>query len=154
MCRRPLFVTLLIEKDIGFQAEIAEALEKSIPKVMLVPREIADAMSDALGIHISEESENVHTEKEIWTATLATFASKFIFAMTFIIPVLFLRLETAILVSAAWGLSVLALASYILAKEQKSKPWKVIGEHLLVATFVIIVTHNVGLWIGSVFVSP
>ncbi|MBU0501654.1 MAG: hypothetical protein KJ811_00210, partial [Candidatus Margulisbacteria bacterium] len=49
---------------------------------------IADALSDALGIHISEESENVHSTKEIWEATLATLFSKFLFALTFIIPIL------------------------------------------------------------------
>ena len=41
---------------------------------------IADAFSDALGIHISEESENRHSGKEIWEATMSTFLSKFIFA--------------------------------------------------------------------------
>ncbi len=41
---------------------------------------IADAFSDALGIHISEESENKHTEKEIWISTIATFLAKFLFA--------------------------------------------------------------------------
>src|SRR4030042_2592178 len=49
---------------------------------------IADAFSDALGIHISEESENKHTAKEIWESTIFTFLTKFIFAMTFILPVL------------------------------------------------------------------
>lgn len=37
---------------------------------------IADALSDAVGIHISEESENRHTEREIWESTLSTLASK------------------------------------------------------------------------------
>ena len=31
---------------------------------------IADAFSDALGIHVSEESENVHTNRQIWGATI------------------------------------------------------------------------------------
>jgi hypothetical protein len=34
---------------------------------------IADAFSDALGIHISEESENAHTRKQVWVSTAATF---------------------------------------------------------------------------------
>jgi hypothetical protein len=37
---------------------------------------IADAFSDALGIHVSEESENVHSVRQIWGATIATFLSK------------------------------------------------------------------------------
>ena len=53
---------------------------------------IADSFSDALGIHISEESENRHTTREIWEATMATFASKFVFALSFIVPVLLFEL--------------------------------------------------------------
>ena len=33
----------------------------------------ADSLSDSLGIHISEESENKHTHKEIWESTFFTF---------------------------------------------------------------------------------
>ena len=50
---------------------------------------IADSLSDAFGIHVSEESENKHTKKEIWESTLSTFFCKFIIASSFIIPVLF-----------------------------------------------------------------
>ena len=54
-------VTLLIEKGIGSQEEIAEELEKSIPKVMTVRREIADAISDPHSIlNATEEDETVH----------------------------------------------------------------------------------------------
>ena len=61
---------------------------------------IADSFSDAMGIHISEESENKHTTREIWESTIATFASKFVFALSFIIPVLLLKeLSTAVIVS-------------------------------------------------------
>jgi VIT1/CCC1 family predicted Fe2+/Mn2+ transporter len=112
---------------------------------------IADSFSDALGIHVSEESENRHTTKEIWESTIFTFAAKFIFAMTFVVPILLFPLSTAIVVSIVWGLSLLSIFSYYLAKDQKEKPWKVIGEHLLIAVVVIIITHYVGEWIGSIF---
>jgi len=32
---------------------------------------VADAFSDAVGIHIAEESENRHSEREIWESTTA-----------------------------------------------------------------------------------
>jgi VIT1/CCC1 family predicted Fe2+/Mn2+ transporter len=112
---------------------------------------IADAFSDALGIHISEESENKHTTKEIWESTIATFLSKFVFSLTFIIPILLLPLTTAIIVSVVWGLSLLGIFSFYIAKEQKVKPWKVIMEHLLIALVVITITHYVGDWVGSTF---
>lgn len=112
---------------------------------------IADAFSDALGIHVSEESENKHSLKEIWEATVSTFLSKFLFALTFVIPVLLLELSTAIIVSVLWGLLVLGIFSFVLAKEQKGKPWKVIGEHLFIAVVVIVITHYVGEWIAKIF---
>ncbi len=112
---------------------------------------IADSLSDSLGIHVSEESENKHSSKEIWESTLSTFLSKFIFAMTFIIPVLMLDLEVAIAVSVVWGLSLLGIFSFYIAREQRVKPWKVVMEHLFISLAVIIVTNYVGVLIGSTF---
>lgn len=112
---------------------------------------VADAFSDALGIHIAEESENTHTPWEIWQATIATLLSKFLFALTFAIPVFFLELSTAVVVSIVYGLSILGLLSFFLARGQGDNPWKVIAEHLGIALLVIVVTHGVGLWIGTRF---
>jgi len=112
---------------------------------------IADAFSDALGIHISEESENKHITKEIWQSTISTFISKFVFTLTFIIPVSLLELSTAIVVSIIWGLSMLCILSFRIAKEQKARPWKVIIEHLIIALVVIVITHYLGDWVASRF---
>jgi VIT1/CCC1 family predicted Fe2+/Mn2+ transporter len=100
---------------------------------------------------MSEESENKHSTKEIWQSTFATFFSKFIFALTFVIPVLLFELTTAIIVSVLWGFLLLTIFSYRMAISQKANPLKVIGEHLLIALVVITATHFVGSWIGSVF---
>jgi len=105
---------------------------------------IADAFSDALGIHVSEESENVHTPRQVWGATVATFLAKFVFALTFIVPVLLLPLSAAVVVSVAWGLSILAILSYFMARAQGERSWKIIGEHVLIAVVVIAITHWVG----------
>ncbi|RLF41413.1 MAG: hypothetical protein DRN12_03340 [Thermoplasmata archaeon] len=112
---------------------------------------IADAFSDALGIHISEESENKHTFTEIWEATLSTFLSKFIFASTFIIPVIILPLSISIIVSILWGLTLITIFSFYIAKGQRTKHWKIIIEHLIIAIIVIIITYYVGNWIGTTF---
>ncbi|MDD5039675.1 MAG: hypothetical protein PHY34_00830 [Patescibacteria group bacterium] len=112
---------------------------------------IADAFSDALGIHVSEESENVHTRKEIWTATLSTFFAKAIFASIFIIPILLLPLTTAVWINVAIGMVVLGIFSYMIAKDEGGKPRNVIGEHLLIAVVVITITHFLGVWISNVF---
>jgi len=112
---------------------------------------VADAFSDALGIHISEESQNKYTTKEIWESTISTFLFKFTFAMTFIVPVLLFPLATAIIVSIAWGLFLLGVFSLYMAREQKAKPWKVISEHILIAVIVIAVTYYVGILVELTF---
>ncbi len=112
---------------------------------------IADALSDAFGIHISEESENKHTVKDIWESTVYTFLSKFVFAVTFIVPVLLLELYLAIIVSIVWGLSLIAVFSFYVARKQKSTPIKMIAEHLSIAIIVIIITHYVGQFVAIVF---
>lgn len=110
---------------------------------------IADAMSDALGMHVSEESENHHSAKEIWEATISTFLAKFLFALTFIVPIVFLELSTAIIVSIVWGLSMIAIFSYYLARMQKTKPQHIIFEHVLIAVVVIFITHYVGDFVAT-----
>jgi VIT1/CCC1 family predicted Fe2+/Mn2+ transporter len=111
---------------------------------------IADAFSDALGIHISEEAKN-NKHKDIWEATVVTFLVKFLFALTFVVPVILLDLSLAIIVSIAWGILVLAILSYYIAQDRAASPAKVISEHLIIAVLVIIITHWVGDWIALKF---
>ncbi len=109
---------------------------------------IADALSDALGIHISEESENIHTPKEIWSATIATFLSKALMTLSFLIPITLLEMYQAIIVSIVWGFLVLTILSIRLAANQKTPAWKVIAEHLGIATLVVIATNVVGKFVA------
>ena len=112
---------------------------------------IADAMSDAFGVHISEEAENKHSNKEVWESTAATFISKFFFASTFIIPILVFTLDTAIVVSIIWGLFLIAIFSCYMAKLQKTSIPKIVAEHLIIAIVVIVATHYVGEMISIIF---
>ena len=70
--------------------------------------------------------------------------------MTFVVPVLLLSLSAVIVVNLIWGMSILSVLSYIIAKSQGEPPWKIVGEHLLIAIVVIAVTHWVGDWIGTI----
>jgi len=58
-------------------------------------------------------------------------------------------LNTAIIASVVWGLFLIALLSYLIAKMQKVNPLKVIGEHVFITCIVIAATHYVGLFIAS-----
>ena len=77
--------------------------------------------------------------------------AKFLIALTFAVPVLLLPLEEAMTVSVVWGLMLLAVLSYLLARAQQIPAWKVIAEHVAIGVSVIAITHYVGAWIHSAF---
>ncbi len=109
---------------------------------------IADALSDALGVHISQES-NSNKQQVIWESTLATFLSKFLIALTFIIPILLFDLQLAIYLNLIWGLIILSILSFYIAKNQNEKPLKVILEHLAITIAVVTITYYIGLWFSN-----
>jgi len=112
---------------------------------------IADSFSDALGIHVSEESEGKHTAKEIWASTIFTFLSKFIFALSFIGIFLIFKLSLAIAFSIVWGLVLLSIFSFYISRHEKIRAIFSVIEHLTIALVVIFLTHWIGHWIGTHF---
>ncbi len=110
---------------------------------------VADALSDALGIHISIESENRYKAKEIWQSTLSTLLSKFLFALSFIVPIILFDLKTAVPISIAWGLLLIGWFSYYIAQQEKANTGRVILEHLLITVGVILASYYVGSWVSQ-----
>ena len=109
---------------------------------------IADAMSDSLGIHITEEVINKN-QKEIWESTISTFFTKLFFASMFIVPFLFLELRTAIIFCVIFGLVLLSIFSYYISRKQKVNSFYVVLEHLVIAIIVIVVTYFVGKFVSG-----
>jgi vacuolar iron transporter family protein len=110
---------------------------------------IADSLSDALGIHLAEESKGMASVRQVWEATVATFLSKFIVATTFVVPLLLFGLDASILVSLLWGLVILTALSFFIAREQHIPAWKVVTEHVLIASSVVLVSYYAGLWLSD-----
>ncbi|MCK4883279.1 MAG: hypothetical protein KAS30_00270 [Candidatus Diapherotrites archaeon] len=113
---------------------------------------IVDALSDAFAMHISEESTGDESARDIWASTFSTFGAKFFFAIIFIVPVLLLSLQTAIIVSIAMGLLLITVFSVWIAQSQNENPAKVVAEHLFIAIVVLVLAYFAGAWIASVFV--
>ena len=112
---------------------------------------VADAMSDALGIHLAEEADPNTTTGHVWAATISTFLNKFIFALSFAVPLLLLPLDTAVAASLLWGMLVIVVLSYFLARTQNARPLHVIGEHLGIAVLVVVLSHFIGVWVNRTF---
>ncbi|MCD6495906.1 MAG: hypothetical protein J7K54_01410 [Candidatus Aenigmarchaeota archaeon] len=111
---------------------------------------IADSLSDSLGMHISEEASE-KTEKEVRESTASTFLAKFAVGSTFLIPILLLPLQIAVIASVCWGLFLITMLSYFIAKRDKKNPLWTITEHIALTLFIIFLTHSIGSWIAAVF---
>jgi len=108
---------------------------------------IADALSDSFGVHLSQESSGDNTQKQVWEATLATFFSKFIFALTFLIPVALLNIKFALIVSVIWGLFLISLLSILISDKEDGKKESrisVLAEHLSLFLVVVVLSYLVG----------
>ncbi len=106
---------------------------------------IADALSDAMGIHVSEEAEMEHSPKEQWEAAFYTFLSKLVFTMSFMIPVIMFESYISVLASVAWGLILITIFSFQMAKVQGQNPFKVVLEHVTITMIVVLLTHYIGM---------
>ncbi len=110
---------------------------------------IADAFSDAFGMHVSQEARGDNGVAGLWLTAVSVLVTKFLLAMTFLVPVLLLDLTTATLVSVGWGFSLLGAASYAIARRQGTQPWKAVGEHFLIGSLVVVVNHFVGVLVSG-----
>ncbi|HNP63316.1 MAG TPA: hypothetical protein PKH39_05230 [Woeseiaceae bacterium] len=112
---------------------------------------VADSMSDAMGIHLAEEADPDTDHDHVWAATFTTFFTKLVFALSFAIPLLLLPLAPAVLASIVWGMTVITVLSYFLARAQGEPPWAIILEHLGIAVLVVVLSHYIGVWVAATF---
>lgn len=112
---------------------------------------VADSMSDALGIHLAEEADPDTDHNHVWAATITTFLTKLVFALSFAIPLLLLPLTAAVIASIVWGMTVITVLSYLLARAQNESRWAIILEHLGIAILVVILSHLIGGWVAATF---
>lgn len=75
----------------------------------------ADSMADSLGIYFSEKSAGKNTQKECIISMITAFLSKFLFALTFLIPIaLFSDLHIGIIIDLIYGAILLIVVTYYL----------------------------------------
>ena len=111
---------------------------------------LADNISDSLGIHIYQESECI-TQREVWLSTCTNFLARFFVSLTFILLVAILPMNWAVICSIVWGLSLLGILSYSIAKREELNPYRAMLEHITIAIVVITLSHFIGQWAISRF---
>lgn len=111
---------------------------------------LADNIADSFGIHIYQESECIDI-KEVWFSTFSNFLTRIFVSLTFVILVAALPISLAMPCSICWGLVLLSAMSYVIAKERRVNPFSAILEHIIIAVFVITLSHFVGRYIINRF---
>ena len=107
---------------------------------------LADALGNAAGFHVSEETEEYHTRREVWKSTILCFLSTIIVFVILAIPVLFLALTQAIIVSGLVGMVMLAFLGYFVNRTRaKNEALKTIIEYVLMGALVSLVCY----WLGQ-----
>ena len=115
---------------------------------------VADALSDAFGVHLSQESSGENSKKQVWESTISTLLSKFLLALTFLIPVLIFDTKTARIIDIIWGFVVITLISFlssILNRVEKKELISAVLEHVLLFIFTITLSYLIGTFIDKKF---
>ena len=111
---------------------------------------LADNMSDSFGIHIYQESEHL-SKKEVWLSTLTNFFARLFVSSTFIVLIILLPIKVAAACSVIWGLLILTVMSYAIARQRKMNPYTAILVHTIVALFVVTASKFIGAFLIAKF---
>lgn len=116
---------------------------------------IANSLGNAAGFHVSEETEGIHTRKEVWKSTVLTFLGTFLVTMLLLIPLLFLDLTGAVFSSVSIGVFLLVLLGFIVSRclnYNRRKTLKLMVEYLLMGIVVIIVAYYLGIFASNLVI--
>jgi VIT1/CCC1 family predicted Fe2+/Mn2+ transporter len=111
---------------------------------------LADNMSDSFGIHIYQESEHL-SKKEVWLSTLTNFFTRLFVSLTFVALIILLPIKVAVVCSVIWGLLILTVMSYIIAKQRKISPYSAILIHIIIAVVVVAASNFIGAFLIARF---
>lgn len=109
---------------------------------------LADNLTDSLSIHIYQESERLEPRKA-FHATLTNFGTRLSLSLTFVLLVLFLPLRTAVMASIIWGVLLLGVLTYFVARDRKLPILPEVLKHLSVAAVVILTSKAIGHFVAS-----
>ena len=125
---------------IGFGAA---GLAKSAIIAGLLIVGLTDNLTDALSIHIFQESE-LQEEGTVFRTTLINFAKRLTISLSFVALALCLAGLPLLLAAVAWGGSLLSGLTWLVARKRGAEVSVEILKHLAVAGVVIVVSRAIG----------
>ncbi len=111
---------------------------------------LADNLTDALSIHIYQESERLEAS-QAFRSTVTNFISRLLVSLSFVLLIAFMPVASAISAAVAWGLLLIVTLTTIIARERKVSVVIEVFKHISVALAVILASKAIGAWITSNF---
>jgi len=110
----------------------------------------ADNLADALSVHIFQESEQLD-KKDALTGTITNFLTRLLLCISFAPLVGLFPLSHVAKAAIVWGMLLLAILTYLVARERKVNVLPEVLKHMVVAFVVITMSITIGHWIGVLF---
>jgi hypothetical protein len=108
---------------------------------------LADNLTDALSIHIYQESEKLEGHAA-FRATLSNFGTRLLISLSFVTLVLTFSSATAVFVSLAWGIALLTGLTWVVARSRGANVTTEVFKHLAVAAVVIAASRAIGILVS------
>jgi len=108
----------------------------------------ADNIADSLGMHIYAESKSKDHAK---LNTLTNYLTRLGITLLMIVFVVALPLQYAIATSIVFGMIVIAVLSYLIAKTHGLNPGRIVAEHLGVTIGILVASQIIGSSIRALF---
>jgi hypothetical protein len=133
-----------------FGLDAATATKSTIVSGLLIVA-LADNLTDALSMHVYQESERRLESRDAFTATWSNFVTRLLLALTFVLLVVMLPLARAVVASAVWGLSLLVVLTWAIARERSVSFVAELAKHCAAAIAVIVASRGIGAFITARF---
>lgn len=113
---------------------------------------MADSLSDSFGMYLSKLGERGSSPAAALRYAFGTFAGKFTFPLTFVIPLLLpaFSLSTAVVIDLVWGAIALSLLSAEQALVSQDSMIRTIGRNVGLAILIICLSTAIGMVVPKI----
>jgi VIT1/CCC1 family predicted Fe2+/Mn2+ transporter len=103
---------------------------------------VADNISDTLGLHIHEESSPGEAEPR--NISISNYISRLVISLTFVAIVVLSTPPLTQFLAILWGVALVILLTYLIAREQNLNPVHEIVRHLGITALVLLASQILG----------
>jgi len=107
---------------------------------------LADNLTDSLSIHIYQESVRLD-EREAFIGTLTNFITRLLGSLSFVLIVAVFPPNVVVLAAIVWGMLLLGVLTYLLARERNVGILSEVIKHFVVAAAAIITSKVIAYFI-------